>query len=54
MKEKKPYQERFLERIVNVCEDGRKEIWELEETSVGESKMYVTYRLKRIEKYETV
>jgi len=44
--------ERFLEHRIDISIDGTSETWELESVSVGESKMYVTYKLKRTENYE--
>jgi len=49
----KPYQARFIETKIDVCIDGRKEVWELERIDVRESKMFVTYKLKEVNKYET-
>lgn len=47
-----PYQQRFIERKIEICIDGRKEVWELEDISVEKTKMFVTYKLKEHSKYK--
>lgn len=45
--------ERFINRRIEINIDGYSELWELERVDVGESKMYVTYKLKEHSKYKT-
>ena len=50
---KENFRERFLPKVIEIHIDGKFELWELERLNASESKMNVTYRLKRTGKYET-
>jgi len=51
--ELRKYRERFLPKTIEVNVDGRNEVWVYETNQTGESKLFVTYRLKRTGKYKT-
>ena len=51
-KEFQKLRERFLPKVIGVNIEGYSELWELEKSIVGESKMYITYRLKKTDRYK--
>ena len=47
------YRERFLPRKIEINVDGYNEEWIYETNQVGESKLFITYKLKSKGKYKT-
>ena len=45
--------ERFFPKKIEVNIDGQSEVWEYEKYAIGESEMFITYKLKKTGNYET-
>jgi len=45
--------QKFLSKVIEINIDGYSEHWEYETANIGESKMYVTYKLKKTGRYPT-
>ena len=45
--------ERFISKKIDINIDGNREVWEFEKVYVVQDEMFVKYKLKGVEKYET-